>query len=187
MYSPCRRSLRRICILSVLLACASACDREQRDFRAAPPAGSPPEQLAQTGTGEGDQVSHSPFVGVYQENRWAVSEGKRLFNWYNCSGCHAPGGGGGMGPPLIDTHWLYGSAPADVFESITDGRPNGMPPFRQLLSVEERWKLVAWVRTLARLTPRDVWPARGDELAEVQRDGPRGETAPSAGEAPVRP
>jgi cytochrome c oxidase cbb3-type subunit III len=178
-------SLPPALVFATLIACASGCEQEERDFRAAPPAASPPARIATHDLEEGSQARKAPFVDAYQENRWAVSEGKRLFNWYNCSGCHAPGGGGGMGPPLIDAVWLYGSEPADVFASITEGRPNGMPSFRNLLSVEDRWKLVAWVRTLARLTPRDVWPARSDELAEVQRDGPRGETEAVVTEPPV--
>ena len=31
---------------------------------------------------------------AYQENRWAVGEGMRLYNGFNCVGCHANGGGG---------------------------------------------------------------------------------------------
>ena len=37
-------------------------------------------------------------------------QGKRLFSWYNCIGCHA-NGGGGIGPPLMDDEWIYGSRP----------------------------------------------------------------------------
>src|SRR5581483_7616358 len=47
----------------------------------------------------------------YANDPNALVEGKRLFQSLNCAGCHAPGGGGGMGPALSDNVWLYGSDP----------------------------------------------------------------------------
>ena len=67
----------------------------------------------------------NPFEG----NDRAESEGQRLFNWYNCGGCHGPNGGGGMGPNLRDDQWIYGSKPIDIYRVIAEGRPEGMPTF----------------------------------------------------------
>src|SRR5690348_16298225 len=64
----------------------------------------------------------------YEQNAYAVSQGKNLFRTFNCSGCHSQGGGG-MGPPLMDGRWRYGGEPQDIFAIITGGRPNGMPAF----------------------------------------------------------
>lgn len=161
-----------VLVLAAVLLLAG-CEREARDFRGQRTGDTVPG-LVQTGELEaGVDVPDAPTPAAYQDNRWAVSEGKRLFTWYNCAGCHSPGGGGAMGPPLIDAEWIYGSRPAQVFSTIMEGRPNGMPSFHGRVTAADTWKLVAWVRTLGRLTPPDVWPARGDELAEVQRDGPR--------------
>jgi cytochrome c oxidase cbb3-type subunit 3 len=118
---------------------------------------------------DGREGDEAPF----QDNRWAVAEGKRLYEWFNCSGCHSPGGGGGMGPSFMDAQWRYGDAPASVFAAIVEGRPQGMPSYRDRVQPPDVWKLVAYVRTLGRLTPKDVWPARGDEMAELQMEGPR--------------
>ena len=46
--------------------------------------------------------------------RTAPREGQLLFEQMNCSGCHA-NGGGGMGPPLMDDEWIYGSQPNQIF------------------------------------------------------------------------
>ena len=35
-----------------------------------------------------------PVLSPYQENAWGMAEGKRLFSFFNCVGCHANGGGG---------------------------------------------------------------------------------------------
>ena len=44
----------------------------------------------------------------YEDNAYHLSEGKRLYTWFNCNGCHAKGGGG-SGPPLMDDRWIYGA------------------------------------------------------------------------------
>ena len=55
------------------------------------------------------------------------------FIQFNCVGCHAANGGGGMGPALSEGQFIYGSTPANLFLSIYQGRPNGMPAWGELL------------------------------------------------------
>lgn len=86
----------------------------------------------------------NPYAG----DQKAIQEGRRLFGWYNCAGCHAPKGGGGMGPPLSDARWIYGDAPQSVFDSIWEGRPNGMPTWAARIPPDEVWKVVAYIQTL---------------------------------------
>lgn len=81
-------------------------------------------------------------------NREAWAEGKRLYSWFNCAGCHGTLGGGGIGPPLRDEAWIYGSDPADVFQSIAQGRPKGMPTFGHMIPDEQIWMLVSYVHSL---------------------------------------
>ena len=106
-----------------------------------------------------DSSKRSP----YEENAYAVNEGKRLFDWYNCSGCHAHGGGG-MGPPLMDDEWIYGSEPGHLYDTIVEGRPNGMPSYGGHIPNEQVWKLVAYVRALGQLTHKSASPGRNDSL-----------------------
>ena len=50
----------------------------------------PPVQAAELAATRAPQAPpHAP-----EENAFAVSQGKRLFRWYNCNGCHSAGGGG---------------------------------------------------------------------------------------------
>jgi cytochrome c oxidase cbb3-type subunit 3 len=109
-------------------------------------------------------------IAPYQTNRWAVSEGQRLYNNFNCVGCHA-NGGGGIGPSLADGKWIYGSRPEQVFATIMEGRPNGMPSFGGKLGNAEVWRLVAYVRAVGHLTPRDTWPARQDDMGDASPVG----------------
>src|SRR5881227_440650 len=55
----------------------------------------------------GGSLPHYQPSNPYDKSAYAISEGQRLFDWYNCSGCHSHGGGG-MGPPLIKKEWIYG-------------------------------------------------------------------------------
>ncbi|MFN7140138.1 MAG: c-type cytochrome, partial [Limisphaerales bacterium] len=77
--------------------------------------------------------------------------------------CHF-NGGGGIGPPLMDDQWIYGSDPANVFASIVEGRPNGMPAYRDRIPDADVWKIVAYVRSLSGQVRMDVAPGRPDAM-----------------------
>ncbi|HEU4629785.1 MAG TPA: c-type cytochrome [Gemmatimonadaceae bacterium] len=151
-------------LCAVLLALAlTACDREARRFRESPPSATP-EGLVQLSPLEpGVPTTPVSARNVYLENAYAVSEGERRFNSYNCVGCHAHGGGG-MGPPLMDDQWIYGSAPENIYETIVEGRPNGMPSFGGRIPSYQIWQLVAYVRSLSALTPSGTRSARTDHM-----------------------
>lgn len=86
----------------------------------------------------------NPYAGDEE----AIAAGERHFAAFNCAGCHAPLGGGGMGPPLSDEKWIYGGEPAQIFLSIMHGRPDGMPAWSSMLPEQTVWELVAYVDTL---------------------------------------
>ena len=78
----------------------------------------------------------------------AVTEGRKLFLSMNCAGCHGYDAKGGMGPNLTDTAWRYGGAPIDVYKSIYEGRPKGMPAWGNGLPPRPIWQLVAYIQSL---------------------------------------
>jgi cytochrome c oxidase cbb3-type subunit 3 len=86
---------------------------------------------------------NNPLEGDYK----AVQEGRRLYNWMNCKGCHGEGGGG-IGPTLWDDQWKYGGRAIDIAESILYGRPDGMPAFAGQIPDENLWRIVAYVQSL---------------------------------------
>jgi cytochrome c oxidase cbb3-type subunit III len=103
------------------------------------------------------------YLDFYQDNAWSMSEAKRVYAMFNCVGCHGHGGGG-MGPALMDLKWVYGSSPDEIFASITEGRVNGMPAFKDRIPEYMVWQLVAYVRSMSGLAPIDSAPARDDHL-----------------------
>lgn len=147
-----------------LVATTTACEREARRFREGPPTGTDysvvvEDRDLQPGGKTPDPTISSP----YEHNAYAISEGKRLFEQWNCAGCHSHGGGG-MGPPLMDDEWIYGSEPENIVESIVEGRPNGMPSFRGRIPNQQLWQIAAYVRSMSGLLPKDVTNARADHM-----------------------
>src|SRR5690349_7280822 len=160
------RRLQRIVILLVAVPGAlwlAACEREKREFRPSPPAASSGTNVRETSLQPGPNVPVPDAKNEYEENAYAMSEGKRLYENYNCSGCHFQGGGG-IGPPLMDDKWIYGSDPQNIFETISEGRPNGMPAFGGKISADQIWQIVAYVRSMSGLLRKDVAPGRSDDM-----------------------
>jgi mono/diheme cytochrome c family protein len=99
----------------------------------------------------------------------AIEEGKVLFVSYNCSDCHGGDGSGGMGPSLQDGRWHFGGSAGEVYESISEGRPDGMPSWGGRISDSQIWALVAYVRTLS--SGKDVTTQTFDGGGTVARGG----------------
>jgi cytochrome c oxidase cbb3-type subunit III len=155
----------------VVMLCLFACKAEKRSLKDSPPAGSGPP-FVQTTDLQAGPVTEDPALTTYQENRWAVGNGQTYYESFNCAGCHSAGGGGGMGPPLNDDEWIYGSDPENIVATVIEGRPNGMPSFRGKISNTQLWQIAAYVRSMSGLTPKDTWSARSDHMQETkpQRD-----------------
>ena len=128
-------------------------------------------------------AAEDPRASMYEENAFHIGEGGRLYKQMNCVGCHA-NGGGGMGPPLMDDKWIYGAAPANIFATIVQGRPNGMPSFGGHIPEEQIWQLVAYVRSLSGQLNSAVAPARSDSLSPGKAEQQRQKEEPKEGGQP---
>ena len=137
--------------LSIVLCASSmgliACEREIRPFQTLAVASARTQKPVLSPIFPGGQPLPEPNESPFQKNAYGTAEGKRLFDQYNCTGCHSHGGGG-MGPELMDDEWIYGSEPANIFESIVEGRPNGMPAWRNKIPDQQVWQLVAYIQSL---------------------------------------
>jgi cytochrome c oxidase cbb3-type subunit 3 len=90
-----------------------------------------------------------PDTNPYRGDPEAIAEGQQVFATI-CAACHKPDGTGLVGPSLVDPYWKYGSSDHDRFESVSEGRPGGMPPWEPQLGSEKIWKVLAYVDTLPR-------------------------------------
>jgi cytochrome c oxidase cbb3-type subunit 3 len=155
----------------VLLAVAG-CEREARRLH------TPPEQARLAAAFD------APPPGAPEGNAYELAEGKRLFVWFNCVGCHA-NGGGGMGPSLMDAAWRYGSEPAAIYASIVDGRPNGMPAYGHRIPQRQVLQLTAYVRSLAGFAATDAAPGRNDAMQVKPAEQAMPAVAPSRERVPA--
>lgn len=100
--------------------------------------------------GPGEPVWKTPDEAkLYADDEEMVQAGRQLYAAMNCVGCHSHGGGG-MGPPLMDDKWIYGSSMEHIFSSIREGRPNGMPAFRGRVPDEQIWQIAAYVHSMSK-------------------------------------
>ncbi len=164
-------------LVIVVVATVTSCKREERTFRVEPPYVSGVEKIPVTTFFAGATPTTKPLTSnEYEENAYAMSEGKRLYTFMNCNGCHS-NGGGGIGPPLMDDKWIYGSEPGQVFATIVQGRPNGMPSFATKLPDYQAWQIAAYVRSMSGLVSSAAAPGRSDHM---QSRKPENSTKPES-------
>lgn len=139
--------------VAVLALAAAACTRTGHD--------SPtrvPNRTAVTGSALPPGAGVSPGIhpqtvlgavtNPYTGDKAAIMAGRQLFTGMNCAGCHSGYAGGGMGPSLRDSLWIYGNSDVQIFSSIAEGRAYGMPAWGGRLQDDQIWRLVAYIRTL---------------------------------------
>lgn len=173
------------------VALLSACKREQRQFSVPNQAAEMVEAIPVSPLQPGGQTTQTVVKNEYEENAYAMSQGQHLFRAFNCNGCHSSGGGGGMGPPLIDQKWIYGSQPEQIFATIVQGRPNGMPSFRGKIPEYQVWQLVAYVRSMSGLVSSAAAPSREDRMkaqppaSSMPKEQPTSSSMPKPAEIPM--
>lgn len=158
------RRVRGFVIGSCAVALALAgCEREERRFRELPALDSRPLPVRLTNLQPGQALASRESNGPYDGNAYALSEGKQLYEQFNCVGCHFHGGGG-IGPPLMDEEWVYGASTQNIHDTIVQGRPNGMPSYGGHIADDQVWKIAAYVRALSGQIAKPAAPTRSDDL-----------------------
>jgi cytochrome c oxidase cbb3-type subunit III len=172
--------------LLLLAAMLAACEREERSFRSAP-ANETREQIALSSLSPGPNPPNEVRSGKgkeYEGNAFHLSQGKKLFTWFNCSGCHG-NGGGGSGPALMDDKWIYGGEIENIVATIREGRPNGMPSFRGKIADDQIWELAAYVRSMSGNAPSSAAPTRNDDIQAHPAENRMPQQPPAAGNVPA--
>jgi cytochrome c oxidase cbb3-type subunit 3 len=77
----------------------------------------------------------------------ALSSGKALYD-ANCVACHNPKAEGNIGPNLTDDHWIYGPDVKDLFKTIKNGTPNGMPEHASKLNPVQLQQVASFILSL---------------------------------------
>jgi putative heme-binding domain-containing protein len=104
------------------------------------------------------QTSRNPLAGDPD----AIAGGGAAFRPY-CTPCHGIRGEGGRGPDLTRGVYSAGDKDSDLFNVIANGVPGtDMAGFASDFSEQDMWRIVAFIRSLAR---HDVVPLAGDRAA----------------------
>ncbi|MBI5189171.1 MAG: c-type cytochrome [Nitrospirae bacterium] len=85
----------------------------------------------------------NPFKGQVEE----IAEGRKHYSEM-CASCHGEDGKGGMGPGIVGPQYVYGGGDGELYTSVMDGRPGGMPPFKDSLGEKKTWETLAYVESL---------------------------------------
>jgi cytochrome c oxidase cbb3-type subunit 3 len=162
--APASRHFLACCGVVMALA-VSGCEREKRDMRLDPPIAAAMDDIRLLP----NRISGAPpevyFAQdkPYEDNAYQLNQGKRLYTWFGCTTCHGADGSGGVGPSFLDGWWLYGPEMVSVAASIRDGRPHGMPSFRDKMTTEQVWQLAGYIRTIGAYSARTAAPSRSDD------------------------
>ena len=168
--------LATVLILTIPFALYS-CQSERLRMHESPLYGptAPQAQQSELVPGQGEQLTSFDL----NASEAVLVEGKRLYGWYNCAGCHF-NGGGGIGPPFMDNTWIYGSEPHVIADSIINGRPQGMPAYGGRIPAAHVGPIVAYVRALGGLgeaaaptpTPLPKFKDKDKPIEELQKELP---------------
>lgn len=91
-----------------------------------------------------------------------IDTGKAVFI-KNCVACHAPDGGGLVGPNLTDKYWIHGGSIRDIFKTIKYGVPaKGMITWQPVLSPEQIRDVACYILTLQGTTPANPKAPEGE-------------------------
>jgi cytochrome c oxidase cbb3-type subunit III len=155
MYS--RFLINRNALMALALVCPLAwlagCGHESKPGEAVAAEGEPGVTQGVIDSALEPGVAHTlvtvdPRAAQYYDSAEAVNTGRRLFQQYNCSGCHS-NGGGGMGPSLMDGQWIYGGRLTQIHQTLVEGRPNGMPSWGGKIPDKQLWQIAAYVRSMS--------------------------------------
>jgi cytochrome c oxidase cbb3-type subunit 3 len=155
--------LPALLLVTAALLSVTACERESRRYQELPAAANRETGVRVSPLEPGMPAPPAEVKSPYQQNAWGMGEGKRLYSAYNCAPCHGVNGGGAIGPPLMDDKWIYGGKADQIYATISQGRPDGMPSFGGHITTQQIWQLVAYVQAMSGQVPVTAAPSRNDD------------------------
>ncbi len=95
-----------------------------------------------------------------------IAAGKALYT-QSCVACHAPDGGGGIGPNLTDNYWIHGGKLSEIYKTIKIGYPEkGMQSWQSMYSPVQMRNLASFVQSLKGAKIANPKEPQGDLMQE---------------------
>ncbi len=109
---------------------------------------------------------NATLTAAFQAGGWEES-GKAVYN-ANCAACHAPDGGGTIGPNFTDDYYLHGGKLSDIIHVVTEGVPaKGMISWKPILKPDQIRDVSFFVRSLRGTTPAQPKEKQGELVDEA--------------------
>ncbi|MFZ4713186.1 MAG: cbb3-type cytochrome c oxidase N-terminal domain-containing protein [Bacteriovoracaceae bacterium] len=102
---------------------------------------------------------------LYLNSKEELKEGEIVFN-NNCVACHKEKGQGDIGPNLADEFWLNGNGndPKFLHQMVMNGNEvNGMPPWKEILTEDEIYHTIAYVKSIKGIKLPDAKAPQGNK------------------------
>lgn len=82
----------------------------------------------------------------------------------NCMACHGPDGGGGIGPNVVDDHWILGGGIKNIFHTVSEGgrAGKGMIAWKSNLKPTEIQQVSSYIVSLQGSKPANPKEPEGD-------------------------
>ncbi len=92
-----------------------------------------------------------------------LDAGARLYQT-NCMACHAADLGGGIGPNLVDDHWILGGGVKNIFSTISEGgrAGKGMVAWKSILKPREIQQISSYIVSLEGTQPTNPKAPEGE-------------------------
>lgn len=115
------------------------------------------------------KLPESPFqvekLNGYLASPHELNEGEKIFV-DNCVACHKEKGIGDIGPNLTDEFWINGDGnkPEFLFDMVMNGKEDmGMPPWKEILTEDEVYHVIAYVKNLKGIKLPGAKAAQGNK------------------------
>ena len=86
-------------------------------------------------------------AGGEAQGSFSAQQGAEIYE-NSCLKCHGEGARGGICPDLTDDESKYGDSDEELYISIAEGRPGGMPGWKSSLNKDKINELIAYIRSL---------------------------------------
>ncbi len=105
------------------------------------------------------------LLALYEAGGW--QDGAKANFTTFCVPCHAPDGGGTIGPNFTDDYYIHGGKISDMIQVITEGVPaKGMVPWKTTFKPEQIQELAFYIRSLRGTTPATPKAPEGRQVDE---------------------
>lgn len=143
---------------NIEIAQANSDDHESAEHKALE--SSPDHETLETKVPSGKLAEVRAFKNLVASDKKSLSEAREIFmgkgTCFNCHGENGKGDGelaGSFSPPprnFTYAAWQKVRTDGEIFWVITNGTESGMPPFGDMLSDEEKWELVNYIREIGK-------------------------------------